>query len=1640
MAGRARKLASAWTHRVCVAMSVACVLVLTFSLLPAFADDAASPTSAEAVTTTESVATTEAAVSTAEAATEPASTEAATSSEAAGSDEPVASVASTQDDSGMTAQATSGANVYMIDGTTGVETDTSYPASSIAISASAWSNTAYESVFGGLAISESTELSGITLNAGTLRKYLYTHGGSTSTPQTLTFSASSKISSGTATTSFENLDLHLSASSITADAGGTVSFKDCTITLDSSSSLVNNGTMTFENCKIVYADGSSAISSSGTLSLTGCTVDGGSAKTTSVTRASAAITITNGSCVVTDTDISNVSNTNSSSGGGAFRVDGGTLTLVSGTISKCLSASSNFAGGGAVAYVKGGEVHLAGATITGCGVTDPPQYSAGPFHLDGGSMTMSGGTITNCKSSHGGAVCITSSTSKLTMTGGTISNNSVYYDGGGIFVYASGTVEVSGGSITGNVAGRNGAAIGTRGGTKVVISGGSITGNNTTGETQPTYATPGAVSGFGAGDRAASITLSGNPTISGNTYGTGTSAVAADLAVYDTTSLIVGNLASTASVGITSPTTSLLAQGAQFATASSAGVMGSYTLFNDADSTLIGSMGTGTAVKWAKNSYVCKIVDTSTGVATGYDTLQAAIDAIPTNGTATIQMLVENYEFSSVNTVAAGKDVTITKAAEDATDGLPYRGTTGSTPTLSRTVATVRGFAVTDGATLTLDGLTLTGTGKVNGGGSNGESALVYVNGATANLQDTTVTGANSKQGSAVCLKGGASMTMKGTSAITNSVGTDAGVVDIADNSTLTMCDHSSISGNVGTNTSSAIFFRSAGAAGSKLVMQDHASITNNTCTATGAESATICSHSNMGSIYMSGDSSIAGNTSTTASGGAGAIRLVGSKDVLSMTGNASISDNSVSDTRALAGGVHLLGGASLTMDGSSSITGNTCTGTSGAGVYLENAGTVTVSGDARVTGNTNGSGSRNLWVPTTTSLVVGGDLTSNADVGVYCTDHMKQTNPFAITQATTATSVSGLYHLTNDDDAALYGMARDTSTNVVVWGKGTCQIIRAGAFVDTYDSLADACAAAQTGDVIQVFRSHELTECATLPSGVTDVTIETAPLTQTVTGAFSFLPSGDETTSATITRASTYTDGALLDITTTGDTVSGLTFDGGSVSATAPAVRLSQDATMTDVTVRNCVDTADSGAVEVADGHQLAVSGKVVVTGNLDGSGNPSNIVLRTANTTSKAGVIKVVGSLDDASRMGVTVIAAEHVSYVPFARGYEADGTTESTSVAEAARTHFYDDRQPGLNIGANALDGHADLSTYIYFKPPTAFSFYKTSDNLELDPISGVRFRMYQWTGTEAEYESWESFSTYLDDDALAADTQHWKVVAVDAAGDTIATSDANGLVDFGDPLAGGGVPDGVLRLVELDQPANHVDIREVGGWHFVFDSTAADPNKASIPTNWTEPLYATGQSSGVYAPEHIQAADGTWSWRIRNAYDTGDGQLKVYKNVTGAYGDKTQPFTFTIRLSVSATAQVHAADGTTVGGPISLTAYSDASFTLSDGQYLQVDGLAIGTTYKVSETAFDGYTTSVTTTVQGSDPTTATSLSATGTTVQGETRVDFTNDKVAPVTSGVDGMGTGWVIVMIALVALGVMACLARRRMGRAEHRR
>lgn len=134
--------------------------------------------------------------------------------------------------------------------------------------------------------------------------------------------------------------------------------------------------------------------------------------------------------------------------------------------------------------------------------------------------------------------------------------------------------------------------------------------------------------------------------------------------------------------------------------------------------------------------------------------------------------------------------------------------------------------------------------------------------------------------------------------------------------------------------------------------------------------------------------------------------------------------------------------------------------------------------------------------------------------------------------------------------------------------------------------------------------------------------------------------------------------------------------------------------------------------------------------------------------------------------------------------------------------------------------------------------------------------------------------------------------------------------------------------------------------------VYD-TASRTLKVTVVNGTTEGTFAV-------AGTVLVGTDNKKSDSFNNVYNA--GSLEITKTVTGNLGDKSKDFTFTVTLNapevktVSSTIKVAGRDASFVSG-------QTYTFTLKHGESYSFGNLPYGVTYTVTETAADGYTTTV-----------------------------------------------------------------------------
>ena len=159
----------------------------------------------------------------------------------------------------------------------------------------------------------------------------------------------------------------------------------------------------------------------------------------------------------------------------------------------------------------------------------------------------------------------------------------------------------------------------------------------------------------------------------------------------------------------------------------------------------------------------------------------------------------------------------------------------------------------------------------------------------------------------------------------------------------------------------------------------------------------------------------------------------------------------------------------------------------------------------------------------------------------------------------------------------------------------------------------------------------------------------------------------------------------------------------------------------------------------------------------------------------------------------------------------------------------------------------------------------------------------------------------------------------------------------------------------------------------------------------------------------------AEDGKDDGVFTNKYDenTGLGDLKITKEVTGNQGNKSQEFTFTIGVTGAEGEQYHVVYGN--NETAELTSGQTAKITLTDGETATIYGLSASDQYTVTEDDYSaqGYTTTINK---------ATTSTVTGTLADAK-EINVVNDKNATTPTGIVTDVAPYVIMVAAAVILG-----------------
>ncbi len=1330
----------------------------------------------------------------------------------------------------------------------------------------------------------------------------------------------------------------------------------------------------------------------------------------------------------------------------------GDLTLHNATIRKFTYAPAGIGLGGAALYSTGDVVISGHSKITrNAIVTHLHAWTVGAIMTYGGTLLIcDDAEITENIGRDGGGIAVggpIANRSTVTVRDNAlIARNYATGPGGGIYIYAqstavagSGTLNIEGGTITGNFAAAFGGAgvfVHVQG--VVNLTGGTITGN---------YTANANGAGISYYDASATVNIHGDPVLDGNFKGanfntttftiTPISPAPSNLFITNGANVTIdGNLSPSAKIGITTNTRNTI--GAVFGTRKPAG--SNYNnldrLVNDVDYGLFGVKSGTSDVSWDGS---CQIIRGGTFIAK-YGTINSAV-AAALDGDR-IEMLVPEYAIKSPCVIPAGKNLTL-----------------GNSSTCPATTFTAYGIGTTywnclrvnAGAGLVLDGRIVGGVNSLifDGSEQGSDNVRCLYNEGTLTVTNTTIQNFRYAGGTS---DGGAGLHSKGTTTLngktiirrnTSGVGmwTSAGI-SVFGGTTL-LCDDVQVVEN------SAYDDGGIGVGGGgKVTLRDNVLIARNYASMPGG-GVYLYADALGGTLTMEGGT-ITGNFSAYGGGGI----AVHEKSTLNLVGGQ-IFDNAVT-VGAGGGGVLVLRPAAVVNIKGSPVVKNNVSG----GKWDSTTFTFTKPNPRP----------DDVYLVAGAYVKVNGNLTQSAEIGVRAGDDARNAvgKQFGII-VPSGSQYYGYERFFNNKTPTLYGM-QNGSTDEVVWGVGTCQIIRdiAGVptFMGLYQTLFEACNAAQAGDIIEVYRSH--TVKITALADVDDLTIRTAPTTTpTVAGAKLFVPVGGETNRASVKREAN--TGVLLDMVGADDLLlDNLIFDGIDKASTSPLLRTGSGTTVqahncviqnamgggllvragTTTLLDDCLVTQNNDAVSVQGaltlkdttitdntvtqptGGTCVVSGvgQLTVTGQVEVYDNlylqrQCNVRLAEPN-----GLVAVRGGLSAGSHIGVSVKSNdEHILYHEVARGFESNGTTPSTAVAAAAQPYFSDDFRPTLQIGANAIPEAPGLDTYLYFMPPFDYEFYKISDEANgFQPVAGAQFRIYAYNDVGVPG------TAFMTEAALQASPQ-WTQV-----GGTY-TSDSDGLVEVG--LLG----NGYYRILETLVPANYSAYD--AQWQLKLDSSSPGSEFVYTPIKQN-----VGDSACPFTAVPLE--NGGYRNELQNVYGASD--LKVKKLMAGRYADLTRACSFTGRVwnesgvtpvTTTYTAQRYNSANQPVGAAFTVTYDTAFTFALRPDEHLIVTGLPVGISTHVQEEAIGGYAVTVTAAVPSSAPPLTVDndeRTAEGKLETGLTTITYTNTHLdaAPTGASLPAAGLG-AALLLTLGVVGLLLLFKRyrpaRQMGKFERR-
>ncbi len=250
----------------------------------------------------------------------------------------------------------------------------------------------------------------------------------------------------------------------------------------------------------------------------------------------------------------------------------------------------------------------------------------------------------------------------------------------------------------------------------------------------------------------------------------------------------------------------------------------------------------------------------------------------------------------------------------------------------------------------------------------------------------------------------------------------------------------------------------------------------------------------------------------------------------------------------------------------------------------------------------------------------------------------------------------------------------------------------------------------------------------------------------------------------------------------------------------------------------------------------------------------------------------------------------------------------------------------------------------------------------------------------------------------------------------------SKDVDITTDWADNAAGGTSSTGTLSYVNL---FDGVTFSAPGEYIFTLSENAGtNPNISydeSVYTITVQVVWGENDNlviGGIVTSDQSGKKDGDGAGFTNNAKDT--GALKITKHVSGNAANKTDEFTFSIRITgVNGTYTTTDGTVTAVDGTITKV------ITLSHGEDFVINNLPVGAEYTVTETGYGDYTS---TSINGSVDE---DRVITDTVKKGDNTVDYTNMKSVTAPTGIFLNFVPFILIFGAAV-LGCFVFFRRRR--------